>query len=248
MSNKIKTSCQYCEFRKGLDCEFSLHDNIEKEVCEHDGDKFVVINNFCMFRRPSGWKEAKKELLCGNKTYLDIALDELKIDLTLLVFIHKNAKESEIKETINEINSMSPMPSSVIFMNHSKIEPLFFFDGGCKFNWSCEQILFDKKTRKNLLRQEAENICSKKVNTVYFCVVDSDKVNLISKDIVNQLKQRIILNDEKFLCLSNKPGLPIIYQSKTFKFIRGHLNEHAIRKLKVLTRVQKCKNLVKKMS
>lgn len=246
MENKVYTSCEFCEFRKGLTCELDLLKNVEIE--EHDKkEEYNVIKKFCLYRRPNGWKKHMQERIDKGESYLDIARSELKVTFSLLVYLPTNATEKGIKATIQRINSLIEKPKTVIFMNNSNIKPAFFFDAGCKFDWSCEQIFFDKSESKSILRAKAIHITYKKVKTIYFAVMDYDEV--INPNFINIFNELIIDKEENIICVkqSNKnSGKPFIYQTRMFKNIQGNANNYAIDKIEFLARKHKCKKMIKK--
>ena len=257
MKSEVSTSCRFCEFKvTGEDgnqtgCELNLlHKFQEKgiEVVERENDDEAGKDSsfepqtFCLFRRPSGWKKAMEEKLEQGKTYHDIAWDELSPKVTLVVFVPPDTTMEEIQTFTNRIHLMTIKPESLLFMNFSSISPREFRKLSSSISWRME-FMMDASHSKDKLRDIGNNLASKKVKTEHFVQMDIDQD--IELDYISTLKNKIVDDLERFICIRNEVGKPSFYFKSVYRHLRGNEQAPIDEKIELFAEEQECQNLIK---
>ncbi len=257
MKSEISTTCRFCEFKVVDDsgnqtgCELGLlHKFQDKgiDVVERQNDDDIgketsfEPQTLCLFRRPSGWKNAMKDKVEQGRTHYEIAWDELSPKVTLVVFVPPDTTIEAVQAFTNKIGVMTITPKSILFMNFSSISPLGFRKLTSSVPWRME-FMMDASHKKDKLRDTGNNLAAKKVETEHFVLMDIDQE--IDPDYISILKNKIVDDLERFICITNEIGKPAFYFKSLYRHLRGNEQAHIDEKIQLFTEEQECQYLIK---
>jgi len=252
----VGTSCRFCEFKvqnpDGVQtgCELFLLDryNAPMELKSYDDEhgkgEAYEIGTFCLYRRPPGWKKAKEQYLVDGKTFEDIAREEMKIAVTLVVHLKSGDNFERVVDFVKHVNEMTVKPTKMIFMNFAHISPLTFLrlNDLTKIEWSMEFML-DNSKEDDTLRKNGFDLASKKVKSSYFVTLSaSDRLSL---DYIEVIEKAIIDDLQKFVAILDDQQKPNFYQTIVYRSVRGNEQADANDKIKWMAEDQECLHLIK---
>lgn len=252
----LGTSCRFCEFNvKNADgiqtgCELSLLDRYDVPMTlkpfedERGKGEAYEIGTFCIFRRPPGWKDAKKELLTDGKTYENIAREEMKIPVTLVVIIKPTDSFEDVVSFLKHHEEMVDQPKKVLLLNFARISPLTFLrlNDLTKLEWSMEFML-NNSEQLDQLRKNGFDLASKKVRTSYFVTLDvKDRLAL---DYISNVEKSIVDDLQRFVAIVDNIDKPNFYQTIVYRHVRGYEQADVNDKIRWLAEDQQCPHLVK---
>jgi len=253
----MKTSCRYCEFNQKdsdgnqIGCELNLIERYKEkgisseiEIKELD-NKAYIVDTFCLFRRPPGWKKAKEEE-AKTKSYAEIADSELIVDTTILAFIAPGHKFDEVLKFVENVNEMVIKPDKIIFINAAQISPLLFsqLNSKSKVNWSMEFII-DIKKDISVLRMSSNDIGARKAKTNFILTVDIDKS--LNLDFISKIRSKLVDDFEAlFVVLDDDDGSANFYQTSLYRDVLGNEQFPVNEKIQWKAENDKCQHLIKK--
>lgn len=256
--NYIGTSCRFCEFNvkdennNQIGCEVNILNRYKEKGVgtsivefddEHGKASASQLDTFCLFRRPPGWKKAKQN---EDKSFLDIARNELILETTVIVFIPPGKTFDDVVKFVEKINNMSVKPKRLLFMNCAKISPILFktLDQLTTIQWGMEFIVLKLDDPINELRNRSNDLGVKKSKTGYILTVDID--NKLPSNYIEKLTSIVVDDLGSFIAvLDDEVGKPNFYQAVVYRYLRGNDQAGINEKIRWKAEDQECQHLVK---
>jgi hypothetical protein len=265
----IGTSCRFCEFRtndeKGHQngCELDLiplyeakYKGTENEVEHHvidderGHDEFKVLPTLCLFRRPPGWKEAKKGLLVDGKTFGQVARDELTLKVTAVVFLDKDQTMQDLLKTIDDLSNMSKPPSKLVIVNwsdHVRPHQFLSLHNRVTLPWMMETVLEQRDSIPEYAyegggQRRAFDLGSKKVDTPFFMTIRVG--DTVPPDFIKELEEDII-DKMQGVIMHESDNTPSFYQASVYRLVGANKQRPVGDKIRKIAEEQECTNLIK---
>lgn len=270
--NVIQTHCRFCEFRVNDEqgnqtgCEVNALSKLEAngaEIFNYEvevddghamGNYLVIDHRICPYRRPSGWKEAKKELNKA-KSYEQIAFEELRVKPDVVVFLIPGDTTEDLITTIKSINEQTEPVNKAIFINFAGINPIEFsrIKHSIKVPYVMEYMVEPPKTGTDgkfdydKTKERAVDYAAKKMKASHFTVWDAGYE--LPKDYVENMNVVLFKNLERMVLLLPDVDKQGMFTSLyVFKAVGGNAGFNYIDRIKQLSEKQECPQLIKTQS
>lgn len=272
--NVIQTHCRFCEFRVNdeqgnqVGCEVDALSRLEAngaEIFNYEievddghvmGNYLVIDHRICPYRRPPGWKEAKRKNDANkDKTFEQIAFDELKVKPDVVVFLAPGHTVDDLVKTARSVNEQTEPVNRIIFINFAGINPIEFsrIKPELKTPYVMEYMVEPpKKNQKGEFdyaktKERAVDYASKKIKVSHFTVWDAG--HQLPKDYVEKMNITLFKNLERMvLLLPDEEGQGLLTSLYVFKSLSGNVDENYVDKVTKLSERQECPQLIKNQS
>lgn len=240
---KVQSSCEFCCFRKGLDCDLdliSLYDNMGQVAPLEDRD-FQIVDRTCMSRRNQDWVDKQ------DTDNLKLSLyKELEVRLNYIVIFNSDDFE-DLEKTLDSIHAqtMSPLnPSRVIVVlpKDSKVEIgrcIKFLDETLTHSdYFVSSLLDESETKETIVDQVFGRCCNG-----YYYVLESGAE--VRRDMYFSLWYKIYKRAEQVMAVLPKDGISDTCVSATMhKFLKGSSLIDLRSKLTILASEQNVEHMI----
>lgn len=268
---QIATHCRFCEFRMNdsegvqVGCEANVLDNLTLNGAEvyhyevddeHGKDNYLVVDNrICPYRRPNGWKDVKAKLLSDDRSYVDIAYEELCVVPDVIVFLAPGHTVDDLLKTTYSIQNQTHKVNKILFINFAGITPTQFSRAKSELTkratmYAMEYMMIPPRLDENnqfdftATRHLAADFAVKKIKSSHFAIVDagielpSDYVENMNKTLFKKLERMI-------LSLPDGKEQGMFTSTQIFKQLAGNVGMSYVDKVLEKMEVKQCPQLVK---
>lgn len=265
---QIATHCRFCEFRMNdsegiqIGCEANLLDSLSENGAEiyhyevddeHGKDNYLVIDNrICPYRRPMGWKNAKTKLLSDDRSYVDIAYEELCVAPDIIVYLAPGHTVDDLLKSAKSIQNQTHKTNKMLFINFAGITPIEFSraKSELKKEYAMEYMMIPPRKNENdefdvdANRHLAVDFAAKKIKSSHFAVIDAG-IELPTNYVENMNLTLFKKLERMILSLPDGKEQGMFTSTQIFKQLAGNTGMPYVEKVLQKLEIKQCPQLVK---